>query len=216
MSTEQLELDLWEDLRRAQQMPETIQVAQMLDAVEATAAQLPEAERLRFAGDALLQLADLCAARAGVLLTEWEESDHDPIVPAGFFGELVRQTMAVDLSELMEPPSPRMPRSKRAKATEAEPGSIAAPVEKTAVLALVDQLEAEALRMEQVLTIAHDENGSAWIEAISQALQVTTADRVSLTQLCQRLMLSPVEVWLAVLAGLNWSRRGRFTVRSCG
>lgn len=54
MTAEQLELDLWEELRRAQQMPETVGVAQILDAMEVTAAQLPEAARLQFAGEALL------------------------------------------------------------------------------------------------------------------------------------------------------------------
>lgn len=70
MTATQLELELWDQLQQAQQMPEAINLAQMLDAVEATAAQLPEAERLRVAGDALLQIAELCAARAEVLMTQ--------------------------------------------------------------------------------------------------------------------------------------------------
>lgn len=40
-------------------------------------------------------------------------------------------------------------------------------VEKAAVLAMVGQMEAEALRKEAVLAIAHDENVSTWIEAIN-------------------------------------------------
>ncbi len=80
MKGEQLELELWEELRRAQQRPETVGVAQVLDAMETTVAQLPEAERLRFAGEALLQIAELCETRAGLLITEWEQAYRYPRV----------------------------------------------------------------------------------------------------------------------------------------
>ena len=99
MKATQLELELWDQLQRARQIPEAINVAEMLDAMEATTAQLHEAQRLRFAGDALLQVAELCVARARVLMTQWEESSRDPIVERGFFADVVRQTMAVDLSD---------------------------------------------------------------------------------------------------------------------
>ncbi len=84
MKGEQLELNLWEELRRAQRMPETVEVMQILDTMEVTAAQLPEAVRLQFTGEALLQIAELCAARATVLMTEWEEAYRDPVVQQGF------------------------------------------------------------------------------------------------------------------------------------
>ncbi|MBD1997368.1 hypothetical protein H6G00_12145 [Leptolyngbya sp. FACHB-541] len=205
MNGEQLEFDLWNQLRQARQMPETIGVAQMLDAVEVAAAQLPEGDRLRFAGEALLQIAQLCETRAEVWMTEWEEASRDPIVGQGFFDDLVRQTMAVNLSELMEPAPTRKPRTKRAKSSGTEEGAIVATVDKAAVLAMVEQLEAEAAleeeRKQQVLAIAHDENVSQWVEAIAQRLQATFPDRVSLTQLCERLGMRQVEVWLAVLLG---------------
>lgn len=60
--------ELWDQLQQAQQMPEAVDVAQLLDKVEAAAAQLPETQRLQFAGDALLQIAELCAVRAEVLM----------------------------------------------------------------------------------------------------------------------------------------------------
>ncbi len=69
MIVTQLELELWNRLRQAQQMPEAIDVVQLLDGVEATATQLTEAEQLGFTGDALLEIAELCAARTEVLMT---------------------------------------------------------------------------------------------------------------------------------------------------
>ncbi len=167
MKTTQLELDLWEQLQRAQQSPEAIDMTQLLDAMEGTAAQLPESQRLQFAGDALLQMAELCAVRAGVLFTEWEEVSRDPMVERGFFVDVVRQTMAVDLSDLLEPPPVR---KRRTKSTSKPEGSIAAPVDKAAVLALVDQMEAdhEETQKQAVLAIAHVENITVLTEAIAQ------------------------------------------------
>ncbi|WP_206756484.1 hypothetical protein [Oculatella sp. FACHB-28] len=186
-------------------MPETVKVTQLLDAVEVAAAQLPESDRLWFAGEALLQVAQLCAARAGLLMDEWEETSRDPIVEQGFFTDLVRQTMAVDLTDLMEPTPARKPRTRRAQSSGTEEGSIVATVDKAAVLAMVEQLEAEAIfeeeRKQQVLAIAYEENVSQWTEAIAQGLQAAFPEHVSLTQLCQRLEMPPVAVWLAVLLG---------------
>ena len=197
-----MEWEMWDQLQQAQQMPEAINVAQMLDAVEATAAQLPEAERLRFAGDALLQIAELCAARAGALMTQWEETHRDPIIDHGFFADVVRQTMAVDLSDLMEPARRRKPRTKRIKLIEIQAGSIVAPVDKTAVLALVEQLEIEAeIQKQQGLAIASDEDVTRWISEIAQWLQAVPEDLVSFAQLCHGLQMPWVEVWMGLLWG---------------
>jgi len=57
-------------------------------------------------------VADLCAVRAEALMTGWEETHRDPIVDRGFFADVVRQTMAVDLSDLMEPVPLRQRRTK--------------------------------------------------------------------------------------------------------
>lgn len=210
MTTTQLELELWDQLQRAQQMPEAIDVTGMLDAVEATAAQLPETQRLWFAGDALLQIAELYAARAGVLMTEWDESARDPIVERGFFADVVRQTMAVDLSDLMEPTPPRQ---RRTKLTGKPEGSIAAPVEKAAVLAMVDQLEAEdeAAQKQSVLAIAHSEDVTQWAAAIAHWMQSASTSQVAFAQLCQSSGLSRIEVWLGVLfGGFELQQSGEF------
>ncbi len=87
MRVTQLELELWDQLQRAQQMLEAIDVSQLLDVLEVAVAQLPEAQRLQFAGDALLQMAELYAVRAGVLFTEWEEAARDPVVEPSFVAD---------------------------------------------------------------------------------------------------------------------------------
>ena len=200
MRVTQLELELWDQLQRAQQMPEAIDVSQLLDVLEVVAAQLPESQRLQFAGDALLQMAELCAVRAGVLFTEWEEASRDPIVTQGFFADVVRQTMAVDLNDLMEPAPVR---KRRTKSTSQMEGSIAAPVDKAAVLAMVDQMEAdhEETQKQTVLAIAHAEDVSGWTEAIARWLQTAPTIPVSITELSDGSNMPWVDVWLGVLFG---------------
>jgi hypothetical protein len=196
-------------LQQAQQMPEAVDVAQLLDEVEAAAAQLPETQRLQFAGDALLQIAELCAVRAEVLMIQWEELVRDPIVEQSFFADVVRQAMAVDLSDLMEPTRSRQQRAKPiAKPKE----SIAAPVDKAAVLAMVDQLEAEdeAAQKQSVLVIAHLEDVASWTAAILEWLQ-TTLLSVSIAELSDSLEMPWIEVWLGVLfGGFQLEQRGEF------
>jgi hypothetical protein len=195
--TKQMELPLWETLRSAQMVPEQVDFERLLRELDEAISQVPESEQLRLAGEAFLRLAEVCAARSKTWIEAWEQASRDPVVAQGFFDDLVRQTMAVDLSELMEPAPLRKQRSKRETRQE---GSIVAAVEKAAVLAMVDQMEAEVLK-EEVLAIAYNENVSAWIEAINGWLQTTTADQVQFTQLCQILKMPLIEVWLGVLLG---------------
>jgi hypothetical protein len=196
--TEQMELPLWETLRSAQMVPEQVDFERLLREVEEAISHVPESEQLRLAGEAFLRIAEVYAMRSETWIEEWEQASRDPVVERVFFDDLVRQTMAVDLSELMEPAPPRKQRARREAKQE---GSIMAGVEKAAVLAMVDQMEAEAMRKEEVLAIAHDENVSAWIEAINQWFQAATVDQVQFVQLCQDLEMPQIEVWLGALLG---------------
>lgn len=150
--------------------------------------QVARASPVAVAGEALLRVSEIHVLRSEMLITEWEESYRDPIVEAEFFAELVRQTMAVDLSELMESKPVRKPRTQRAKSTEAAVGSIAATVDKAAVLAMVEHLEPEADREDagqlQVLAISEEENVSRWAEAIEQELANRVDSKMSFSELC--------------------------------
>lgn len=196
--TKQLELPLWETLQSAQLVPEQVDFERLLGEVEEAISQVPESEQLRLAGEAFLRLAEVYAARSETWIEEWEQASRDPVVERGFFDDLVRQTMAVDLSELIEPAPPRKQRSKREFRQE---GSIVAEVEKVAVLAMVDQMEAEAVK--KVLAIAHDEDVSRWIATITIThwLEAVPTRRASFAQLCRSLRMPKVEVWLGVLLG---------------
>ena len=209
MTIQPLGQSLWETLRVARLMPERANLGELMPRIDAALAQLStssarmtDSARLQAAGELLLQLADLCAARAEALMTGWEETHRDPIVERGFFADVVRQTMAVDLSDLMEPVPPRKRRTKRIKPTAIQEGSIVALVDKTAVLALVEQLEMEAeTHKERVLAIASDEDVTRWTSEIARWLQAVPEDFVSFAQLCHGLQMPWVEVWMGLLLG---------------
>lgn len=215
-----MEPSLWEALRAAQLMPEQANLSELMLRVDAALAQLStgsaqmtDSEGLQAAGELLLQVADLCDVRAEALMTGWEETHRDPIVEPDFFADVVRQTMTVDLSDLMEPV---LPRKRRTKPSEKLTGTIVAPVEKETLLLSVDQWEAEvnedeASQVQQVLAISHEEDVSGWANAISWWMQAAPDCAVPLAELCRCLNMPWVEVWLGVLlGGFELEQRGEF------
>jgi len=108
--------------------------------------------------------------------------------------------MAVDFSDLMEPAPVR---KRRTKSLDVPQGSIAAPVEKATVLAMVDQWEAEdkELQQQNVLAIAHSEDVAQWVAAIDHWLQAMPIEQIHFIDLCQSLGLTRVEIWLGLLFG---------------
>ncbi|MBD1844341.1 hypothetical protein H6F89_13260 [Cyanobacteria bacterium FACHB-63] len=94
------------------------------------------------------------------------------------------------------------------------------PVDKAAVLAMVDQLEAEdeVVQKQSVLAhpqgsallYAHSEDVAGWTKAIAQWLQ-TALPPVSIVELSCGLEMPWVEVWLGVLfGGFQFEQRGEF------
>jgi len=220
MTIQPLEPSLWETLRVARLLPEQANLSELMPRVDAALTQLSEegaqmtdSARLQVAGELLLQVADLCDVRAEALMTGWEETYRDPIVECSFFTDVVRQTMAVDLSDLMEPAPLR---KRRTKPSEKLTGTIVAPIQKETLLLWVDQWEAEAnedevSRVQQVLAISHEEDVSGWANAISWWMQAAPNCAVPLAELCHCLNMPWVEVWLGVLlGGFELEQRGEF------
>lgn len=219
MAAEQLDL-LWSQLQSARLTPETMDLAALLNSVDSTIAQLPESLQMQVAGEVMLQVAQLFALRAEVLIENWEDSYRDPVVSKGFFSDLVRQTMAVDFSDLLEPTPPRKRRSKSNFKVEF---SIAAPVDKSAVMAMVEELEANSEvaaaepplsdedKKQKAMEVAHDEDVSAWVGAISNYFALQQMECLPLVELVQKVQYSDIEkkdrgsplvkTWLAALLG---------------
>ncbi len=220
MNYEQLELPLWSHLLSCRLAPESVDLVAVIDRAEMEISQLPQAVQMQAAGEAILQLAQLYSLRSHLLIDNWENAYRDPQVRNDFFADIVRQSMAVDLSDLMEPKPSRKNRTKSGfKAHD----SVAGVVDKSAVLAMVEQLEANAAsddsflslpeRLRQALSVAHDEDVFGWRDAIAHWMQQHQGDKVSLWQLQQALGMPLVEVWLGLLHSpttYQWDGQGGF------
>ncbi len=84
MTIQPLRQSLGEALQVARLMPERANLGELMPRIDAALAQLStssarmtDSARLQAAGELLLQLADLCAARAEALMTGWEETHRD-------------------------------------------------------------------------------------------------------------------------------------------
>jgi hypothetical protein len=209
MDIQQLELPFWSQLQSARLAPEAINLEAMLDQAESAIAHLPESQQMQAAGEAILQFAQLCSLRSEVLIDNWENSYRDPHVANSFFSDIVRQTMAVDLSDLIEPPPPRVHR--RLKSNAKVESSVAGVVDRSVVLTMMEQMEAESQASELpmsdeqkkqlALASAHDEDISAWSQEIAHQMQHSGSKPVSLLQLQQALGMPLIEVWLGLLLG---------------
>lgn len=220
MNYKQLELPLWSHLQSCRLAPESVDLIAMLDRAEVEISGLPQEVQMQAAGEAILQLAQLYSLRSHLLIDDWENAYRDPHIRSDFFADIVRQTMAVDLSDLMEP---ALPRKRRARTVLKAQDSIAGVVDKSAILAMVEQLEAgtstsdlslsDEERKRQALSVAHDEDVFAWCDAIFQVMQQHQGQKISLWHLQQVLNISLVKVWLGLLHSptpYQWDGQGEF------
>nr|RNJ69406.1 MAG: hypothetical protein EDM05_08995 [Leptolyngbya sp. IPPAS B-1204] len=208
MEIQQLELDLWQSLEAASRFPETADLRSLCDALEHTLADQSLAEQLTVAGDVLVQLSEVHAARANLLISGWERQ-HNPVEPVVNLEncvDLFVQSLTLDVSELFEEPGPiQYPANRKQKSSIQEEGSIVGEVEKNALLNWVDQVAAdqalnEAQMVEQIRDLAHGENVEEWSRAIARYLQ-RFGSKILLPDLQQALGMPIVELWLGLLMG---------------
>ncbi|MBW4582037.1 MAG: hypothetical protein KME42_20935 [Tildeniella nuda ZEHNDER 1965/U140] len=214
MEVQQLELDLWQSLEKASRFPETADLRSLCDALEQTLSDQSLAEQLTVAGDVLVQLSEVHAARANLLISGWERRHNpaEPVVNLEDCVDLFVQSLTLDVSDLFEEPEPIQYPANRKKTSSQEEGSIVGEVDKNALLDWVDQMTAaqplDELEMaEQIQDLAHGENVEEWSKAIANYLDQTKSP-IRFLELQQMLKLSIVEVWLGLLLG-NFSLRQR-------
>ncbi len=187
--------------------PLTADLWQLLHEFERTVAELSDAMQLRVAGELLSQLADLELVRAEALLQAWDDrypsSQLEPILTAELLQGVLRQSLTLDLELLMEQFEPQ-PRQGPAI------DSVAAEVEPAVLLEWVEEREAAAT-MEAAMSLAHDEDVSAWGATIAQWMQSQQQQEVMLLDLRAALDWPIVKLWLALLLGeYVLEQRGEF------
>jgi len=202
----QLELDLWQELQAAEQSPEQTDVLKLCRGMERAIAVTPPAQKLQMAARAFLQIAEIFALRSQMLLTDWEQShsEEGPPLEDEDLSELLRQSLSLDLDELIAEPEP-ITRQRKPSLTDSVE-SVAGVVDKNTLLEAfnteIELVEAQAGAESEVVSVAHSEDVTAWAGAIARWLQErSSTGPVSLLELEQGLGMPLVEVWLGLLLG---------------
>lgn len=195
-----LDLDpLWQELETKLQRS-TLAPMQALEVAAAGISQIV----LQFTQFADLAFEELEAvAERGVLLS------------TDAFDRYVRQTIEVDFERFIQPLA-SLPR-KSPERNILEGGSVVGELDRVAVLQVLDQQmsqEAGLTEVEifnQALALAHDEDVSAWSEAIVQWMVEQQVSTIPLVRLQQSMGMPLIQLWLALLlGGFTLQQRGEF------
>ncbi|WP_009630409.1 hypothetical protein [Synechocystis sp. PCC 7509] len=206
-SYKQLELDLWGDLKTALKEPESADMELLWQGLEDAIANQDSNEQLLVAGDAISQIVEVFVLRAKGILDGLEITDNSegPVLGDDFLSGLIRQSMSMDLSDLME--------DLTFERVESSPGS-------GSVVSVIDRKEARkiarkarAAMRKTLKELAEKENIPKWQQAISCWIEQHQEQKVSLEQLQQALGMPLVEVWLGLLhspTSYQWDGQGEF------
>ncbi len=204
VSVRQLELDLELAFEEAAEMPENADVLGLWAQFEGGLAGLEQRDRLRVAGDILVQLAGLCETKANLLLEDWEDAHNanGSVMGGDWLQGVTRQTQELDFSHLVKRSYHTYP-----NADKADEDSVAGDVDKLSVLEMLDTLDNVDLKS-QALAVSHAENVSDWVKAVA-AKQKDTPQR--LIDIQRQLKMPLIEVWIAaLLGGFAMEQRGSF------
>jgi hypothetical protein len=211
MTAIQLKLDLWQQLQQAQDSPQDTDWRQLCLAFDQTIALTPTHQQLAIAATAIEQMAELLAARASLWFDDWGRSpDEEPVLDADLFAEFVRQSMTLDLSDLVAEPELYL----RSASDESETveGSQATYREKEEVVAELKSHEAKMEAAKAAIQgLAPDENVADWAGLIRSWLLQQGESAAPLVQIQQGTGLAIVQVWLAgMLSDLKLLQQGEF------
>lgn len=213
---EQLELDLWSDLKVALDEPEVASLQQLWHKLDCAIASLQK-QQLQVAGEAILQIVEVYIRKFNSILDSLEIVDNStgPILSDNFLSGLMRQSMRIDLSDMMEDLF-----IVETTKTKASFESIATPINKNFDRAMmIEQTaesvvhEAQVLAEQELLHLVEEDNVGLWRQAVSHWMQQYKSEKVSLWQLHQALNMPLVEVWLGLLYSpytYQWSGVGEF------
>ncbi|OUC15158.1 MAG: hypothetical protein B0A82_08400 [Alkalinema sp. CACIAM 70d] len=218
MEVQQLELDLWQSLEAASRFPETADLRSLCDALEQTLSDHSLAEQLAVAGQILMQLSEVYAERANLLMSGWERRHNpaEPVVNLDDCVDLFVQSLALDVSDLFDESEPvQYPTHRKQRSSAQTDGSVVGAVDKEALLNWVDQLAVEppldeAQMAEQIQDLAHGENVEEWSRTIGHYLEKVHTSK-KLIALQQALEMPLVEIWLGLLlGGFRLEQQGAF------
>lgn len=207
MSIQQTTPDLWQELKDALTVPQAADLKRLCELLDWAIAQLPEDQQLNTAGRAFEQMVDIYALRFNLLMAGWEGAEHLledalPVLDVDVLESWIRQSMSLNLDDLVE--QPKLHRNRK-KQTPDPNDSIVAIVEPEAVLQMVDQLEVEE-HSHMIRRLAGEEDPTRWSVAIAQWMQeYSLSQPISISKLRLSLNMSWVEIWMGLLLGIGFS-----------
>jgi hypothetical protein len=222
-SLKQLEFSMWQDLKTASSEPLAANLQQLWSKLEQVIELTDKSQKLRVLGDVIVAIVEIYVMRANAILSTLEASDSsggEPILSEDFLNDLMRQSMSIDLSDMMEKlfpepePKPRSPVSAR--------GNIVAPQDLSTDYAMpragTEQTFASIAPddpKQMLVELAGNEQVSQWSAAISDWMQQRACGEiVSLLELQQALEMPLVDIWLGLLLSsghqYDWERSGDF------
>ncbi len=186
--------DFWQNIDIAKEIPERAKVVVLIEKAEELLSQLSFEQQLRIAGTAIAEIAEIYQSKSETLLEDWQQkyNPREPDFNEELLAGLVRQSMSLDLSELLEPS-----RRQRVTPTNPEIDSVAGEVDKQKLLEVLDQEQIK----QQIWQTSYDENVTAWCDQISSWFSEHLAEECSLIQLVEGTGLSLGKVWLSLLLG---------------
>ena len=187
--------DFWQNIEAAKEIPERANVSVLIEQAEVILSQLSLEKQLRLAGETLAAIAEIYQSKSEALLDDWQQK-YDPSEPEfdeELLAGLVRQSMSLELGDLLEPPQQRQ----RVKSLIPESESIAGEVDQQKLL----QVLAREQMKQQVFQTSYDENVTAWCEKISVWFDEHIGEECSLVRLVEATELSLGKVWLSLLLG---------------
>jgi len=202
----QLELDLWGNLKSALNQPDGADFYGLWQDLESAIAPLENNQQLQVSAEAISQIVEVYVKKANSILDSLEATDNSqgPVLDDDFLSGLMRQSMSLDLSDLME---------EFAVDTEvnSDIGSRVSVIDRTEARALARKARAQ---MRKALKgLAEQEDIPKWQNAIALWISQHQGERVSLWQLQQVLGMPLVELWLGLLHSplpYQWEGQGEF------
>jgi hypothetical protein len=201
LQVKQLELNLWEAIASASQSPDEANLPMVFNLLDLTLVELDTRSQLRVAGDAVGQITDLFCDRSNLCFEQLQaRANHgEPVMSDHAFDRYVRQSVVVDFDQFIQP-FEALPRKSSEKIKDGD--SVVGAVDKDVLLQVLEQehLLSWEEELDLALSIAHDEDVSAWIKEIAVCLKSNSVD-MRFVDLQNKLKLPIVEVWLGLLLG---------------
>ncbi len=223
-----VQLDLWDALEVAEDIPEEADLEEIWTSLEVALAPLEVRAQLKLAGDAIARIAQLIQDRAWLTIQEIHQLDQSegPVMSIGAFDRFVRQSMQVNFEPFIEAPPtpPRLSQSVTQAEFPDDGRSVVVEIDRAALLeALEAEVEfVEPETVEQAISIAHSENVQEWNSAIKQYFAAQPNSSISFLELARAIQARseeksggkqsvPVQTWLALLLGdYKLEQRGEF------